>query len=103
MPSIGTRHRTDLLLVTTKITGPTTKFMFDPRDILKEVKKIADGENPPPPKELATEIAKLILGRVSYDPNVVHVDCEVLQHDGILYSDVAVLGNDGGYEEEDAP
>lgn len=91
MPSIGTRHRTENLLVTTKITGPTTKFMFDPADILEEVKKIADGENPPSPKELATEIAQYILDKVDYDPNVVHVDCEVLQHDGILYSDVAVI------------
>lgn len=91
MPSIGTRHRTDNLLVTTKITGPSTKFKFDPQDILKEVKKIADGDNPPPAKALATEIAQTILEKVNYDPNVVHVDCEVLQHDGIFYSDVAVV------------
>lgn len=64
--------------------------MFDPKDILTEVQRIADGETPPPAKMLATEIANYILRVVKYDPNVVHVDCEVLQHDGILYSDVAV-------------
>lgn len=76
--------------------------MFDPRDILKEVQKIADGENPPAPKELASEIAWSILGQVSYDPNVVHVDCEVLQHDGILFSDVAYFTDDGNSGEEEA-
>ena len=95
MPSIGTRHRTDNLLVTTKITGPTLTFMFDPKDVLKEVQKIADGDNPPAPKELATEIAHSILQSLKYDPNVIWVDCEVLQHDGILYSDVAYLDDLG--------
>lgn len=91
MPSIGTRHRTEDFLVTTKIYGPTLTFMFDPADILREIKKIADGENCPPAKALATEIANCVADLVYYDPNVVHVDCEVLQKDGILYSDVAVL------------
>lgn len=72
--------------------------MFDPKDILKEVRKIADGEDAPAPKELATEIAYGIRDRVSYDPNVVYVDCEVMQHDGILFSDVAVVHNDERYE-----
>lgn len=75
--------------------------MFDPKDILREVQKIADGENPPTPKDLATEIAQGILASIRYDPNVVFVDCEVLQHDGILFSDVAVVDDDGyEYEEE---
>lgn len=91
MPAIGTRHRTDNLMVTTKIYGPTPTFMFDPSDILKEVKKIADGENPPSPKNMATEIANCVADFVHYDPNVVWLECEVLQHDGILFSDVAVL------------
>lgn len=90
MPAIGTRHRTDNLLVTTKIYGPSSQFMIDPTDILREVKRIADAENAPPPKALATEIANCVLDLFGYDENVVHVDCEVLQHDGILFSDVAV-------------
>lgn len=97
MPAIGTRHRTDSLLVTTKITGPTTKFMIDPKDVLREVRTIADGDNPPPAKELATEIAYYILEKFDYDPNVVHVDCEVLQQDGTLFSDVAYIPDVGDY------
>lgn len=91
MPSIGTRHRTDNLLVTTKITGPTSTFLLDPKDVLKEVRLIADSDDAPSPKQLATVIAKTILDRFSYDQNVVSVTCEVLQHDGILYTDVAVM------------
>lgn len=92
MPSIGTRHRSDNnLLVTTKIYGPTSTFMFDPSDVMRTVKAIVDVDNPLPAKKLATEIAYCVLEKVDYDPNVVHVECEVLQHDGILYSDVAVI------------
>lgn len=91
MPAIGTRHRTDNLMVTTKIYGPTDIFMFDPNDILREIKKIADGDNPPTAKKMARTIADCIANLVGYDPNVVWLECEVLQHDGILYSDTAVL------------
>lgn len=90
MPSIGTRHRSDNnLLITTRIYGPTNKFMFDPKDVLTEVKRITNTEQPP--KTLAGEIANCVLDMVEYDPNVVAVECEVLQGDGILFTEVAEL------------
>lgn len=93
MPFIGTRHRTkdNKLMVTTKIYGPTPTFMFDPSDVLKEVKRIADGDDSPPAKRLATAIADQVANLIRYDKNAKWVDCEVLQDDGILFGDVSLL------------
>ena len=86
MPAIGTKHRSDNnLLVTTKVYGPTLVFMFDPKDVLKEVKRLTDVEEIPEPKKLATQVAKCVADLVQHDPNATWVDCEVLGSDGILY------------------
>lgn len=90
MPAIGTKLRSDdNLLITTKVYGPTTTFMFDPKDILKEIKKITEGDVALSAKKLATEIVGCVAQLVSHDPNAVWADCEVLGADGILYYDVA--------------
>ena len=95
MPAIGTRHRSDNnLLVTTKVYGPTTTFMFDPRDLLREVRKIVDGDIVLTAKSLATEITGCVAKLVQHDPNATWVDCEVLGSDGVLYYDVAVLAGE---------
>lgn len=92
MPSIGTRHRSDNnLLVTTKVHGPTLTFMFDPKDVLKVVKRITDNEERPDPKKLAILIADCVSDIVDHDPNAIWLECEVLCADGILYSDTVVL------------
>lgn len=92
MPSIGTRHRSDdNFLVTTKIHGPTLTFMFDPKDILKEVKRITDDAETNDPKKLAIVIVDRVADLVEHDPNVIWLECEVLGADGILFSDTVVL------------
>lgn len=92
MPFIGTRHRSDNnLLVTTKVHGPTLRFMFDPKDVLKEVKRLTGEEEAPDPKRLAITIVDRVADLVEHDPNAIWLECEVLGADGILYSDTVVL------------
>lgn len=92
MPSIGTRHRSDNnLLITTEIYGPTLTFMFDPKDVLRAVKKITDEADSPDPKKLAITIADSVADLVDHDPNATWLECEVLTAEGIFYTDVVVL------------
>lgn len=92
MPYIGTKHRSDNdLLVTAKVHGPTLRFMFDPKDVLKEIKRITESEEKPDPKRLAIVIVDRVADLVEHDPNAIWLECEVLGADGILYSDTVVL------------
>lgn len=92
MPAIGTRHRSDNnLLVTTRIYGNTLTFMFDPKDVLKAVKRITDEAESPDPKKLAVLISDSVADLVDHDPNATWLECEVLSADGVFYTDVVVL------------
>lgn len=93
MPSIGTRHRSDNnFLITTEIYGPTLTFMFDPKDVLKTVKRLVEEAIAPvDPKKLAILIADCVADLVDHDPNAKWLECEVLTAEGIFYNDVVVL------------
>lgn len=92
MPSIGTKHRSDNnLLITTKVYGPTLTFMFDPKDLLKAVKRLTDESESHDPKKLAIVISDCVADLVDHDPNATWLECEVLTADGIFYTDTVVL------------